>query len=134
MNYWLLKTEPGTYSWNDLVRDKKGVWDGVRNFQARKHLSGIAKGDLAFIYHTGEEKAVVGIAKVTQGPYPEPKDPAWVAVNLAPDKALRNPVALSTIKKDKSLQKMVLVKASRLSVQPVTETEFKRIIELSVSP
>src|SRR6185503_18952935 len=98
MNYWLLKTEPGTFSWNDLLKDKKAVWDGVRNFQARKHLKEMQKGDQAFIYHTGEEKAVVGVAEVTRSSYPEPKDPAWIAVDLAPVKALKNPVTLSAIK------------------------------------
>jgi predicted RNA-binding protein with PUA-like domain len=131
MNYWLLKTEPETYSWNDLVRDKKGVWDGVRNFQARKNLQAMAKGDIAMIYHTGEQKAIVGLATVTRSPYPEPKDPAWVAVDLVPDKPLKNPVALSSIKKEKSLAGMVLVKAARLSVQPVQPAEFKKIMELS---
>lgn len=131
MNYWLLKTEPDTYGWNDLVRDKKGVWDGVRNFQARKNLNSMTKGDIALIYHTGEEKAVVGISVVARGPYPEPKDPQWVAVDLSPEKPLKKPVSLAAIKKDKALQKMVLVKAARLSVQPVTAEEFKRILELS---
>lgn len=131
MNYWLLKTEPDTYSWHDLVRDKKGVWDGVRNFQARRHLKTMAKGDVAMIYHTGEEKAIVGLATVTRDPYPEPKDPAWVAVDLSPYKPLKNPVALSVIRKDKNLAGMVLVKAARLSVQPVRPEEFKRILELS---
>jgi predicted RNA-binding protein with PUA-like domain len=131
MNYWLLKTEPETYSWNDLVRDKKGVWDGVRNFQARKNLKAMVKGDVAMIYHTGEEKAIVGLAKVTRDAYPEPKDPDWVAVDLAPDKPLKTPVALASIRKDKSLAGMVLVKAARLSVQPVRPEEFKRIIDLS---
>jgi predicted RNA-binding protein with PUA-like domain len=131
MSYWLLKTEPDTYGWNDLVRDKKGVWDGVRNFQARKNLNSMARGDIALIYHTGQEKSVVGLATVTRGPYPEPKDPQWVAVDLAPDKPLKQPVSLAVIKKDKGLQKMVLVKAARLSVQPVTVGEFKRILELS---
>ncbi len=131
MNYWLLKTEPETYSWADLVRDKKGVWDGVRNFQARKNLGTMAKGDVALIYHTGDQKAIVGLATVTRAPYPEPKDPAWVAVDLAPDRPLKNPVPLSAIRKDKPLSGMVLVKVSRLSVQPVRPEEFKRILELS---
>jgi predicted RNA-binding protein with PUA-like domain len=131
MNYWLLKTEPETYSWEDLVRDKKGVWDGVRNFQARKNLNAMAKGDYALIYHTGDVKAIVGISTVMKGPYPEPKSPDWVAVDLAPDKPLKNPVTLARVKQDKSLQKMMLVKAARLSVQPVTQDEFKRILELS---
>lgn len=134
MNYWLLKTEPETYSWEDLVRDKKGVWDGVRNFQARKNLNAMTKGDCALIYHTGDVKAIVGIATVMKGPYPEPKSPDWVAVDLAPDKPLKNPVTLARVKQDKNLQKMVLAKAARLSVQPVTQEEFKRILELSTKP
>lgn len=131
MNYWLLKTEPDTYSWNDLVKDKKGVWDGVRNFQARSNLKAMAKGDVAFIYHTGDEKAIVGIALVTRGAYPEPKDAAWVAIDLAPDKPLKKAVTLADIRKEKSLAGMVLVRAARLSVQPVKQEEFKRILELS---
>ncbi len=134
MNYWLLKTEPETYSWEDLVKEKKGVWDGVRNFQARKNLNAMAKGDRAFIYHTGDQKAIVGIALVTKDPYPEPKSPAWVAVDLAPDKALKKPVSLAQIKQDKALQKMVLVRAARLSVQPVSREEFQYILELSTNP
>ena len=109
MNYWLLKTEPSTFSWSDLVRDKKAVWDGVRNFQARKYLKEIKKGDSALIYHTGEEKAIIGISKVTREAYPETKDPDWVAIDLAPEKALKSPVTLIRIKADKPLQKMVLV-------------------------
>lgn len=134
MNYWLLKTEPETYSWDDLVRDNKGVWDGVRNFQARRNLKAMVKGDVALIYHTGEQKAVVGIANVSKGPYPEPGDPDWIAIDLVPDKPLKNPVALSRIRQDKPLQKMVLVKAARLSVQPVTPGEYQRILELSKKP
>jgi predicted RNA-binding protein with PUA-like domain len=134
MNYWLLKTEPATFSWGDLLRDKKAVWDGVRNFQARKYLKEMKKGDCAFIYHTGDEKSIVGISIVTREAYPEIKEPAWVAVNLVPDKALKNPVSLARIKQDKSLQKMVLVKAARLSVQPVSSEEYKRVLELSIKP
>lgn len=134
MNYWLLKTEPETYSWDTLARDKHGVWDGVRNFQARKHLKSMAKGDRALIYHTGEEKAIVGIATVTRGPYAEPKSPDWIAVDLAPQKKLNNPVTLAAVKQDKRLQKMVLVRAARLSVQPVTPEEFEHIVELSDKP
>lgn len=131
MNYWLLKTEPGTFSWQDLVRDKKAVWDGVRNFQARKHLKEMAKGDIALIYHTGEEKSVVGIGVVTRAGYPEPGDPAWIAVDLAPQMPLKHPVSLAKIKADKALSGMVLVKAARLSVQPVKKEEFDRIMSLS---
>ncbi|NOT75861.1 MAG: EVE domain-containing protein [Cyclobacteriaceae bacterium] len=134
MNYWLLKTEPETFSWNDLIRDKKAVWDGVRNFQARNHLKNMKLGDKALIYHTGEEKAVVGISTVVRESYPEPKEPDWVAVDLAPDKALKNPVSLAKVKQDKSLQQMVLVKVARLSVQPVLKSEFDKIMELSSKP
>ncbi len=131
MNHWLLKTEPATFSWSDLLRDKKATWDGVRNFQARKNLKEIKKGDRAFIYHTGDEKAIIGISTIIKEGYPEPKAPDWVAVDLAPEKVLKNPVTLARIKQDKSLQKMVLVRAARLSVQPVTKEEFDRILELS---
>lgn len=131
MNYWLVKTEPDTYSWNDLVKDKKTVWDGVRNFQARTNLKGMKKGDTVFVYHTGDEKSIIGVAKVLNEPYPEPKDKAWVAVDLGPEKKLKNPVSLSQIKADKRLANMVLVRASRLSVQPVKPEEFSLILTLS---
>jgi predicted RNA-binding protein with PUA-like domain len=130
MNHWLLKTEPGTYSWDDLVRDKKTGWDGVRNFQARNNLKAMKKGDQAFIYHSGEEKSIIGIAKITKEGFPDPKDKDWVAVEIAPVKKLKNPVSLAQIKSDKRLSSMVLVKASRLSVQPVKEAEFSLIITL----
>ena len=131
MNYWLLKTEPDTFSWDDLVRDKKTGWDGIRNFQARSHLKAIKKGDMAFVYHTGEEKSVIGIAKVTKENYPDPKDNEWVAIEIAPVNKLKNPVTLAQIKADKRLTNMVLVRASRLSVQPVKKDEFDMIIALS---
>jgi predicted RNA-binding protein with PUA-like domain len=131
MNYWLVKTEPDTFSWDDLVRDKKTVWDGVRNFQARNNLKGMKKGDLAFFYHTGDEKAIVGIAKVIKEGYPEPKDNEWLAVDIAPDRKLKNPVTLAQIKADKRLANMVLVRASRLSVQSVKPEEFDLIVALS---
>ena len=131
MNYWLLKTEPDTFSWDDLVRDKKTGWDGVRNFQARSHHKAMKKGDLAFVYHTGEKKSVVGIAKVTKENYPDPKDNEWVAIEIAPVSKLKNPVGLAQIKADKRFTTMVLVKASRLSVQPVKKEEFDMIVALS---
>ena len=133
MNYWLVKSEPGTFSWDDLVRDKKTVWDGVRNFQARNNLKNMKKGDLAFFYHTGEDKAIVGIGKIIKEGYPEPKDNNWIAVDIAPDKKLKKPVTLAQIKEDKRLVNMVLVKASRLSVQPVKAEEFDLILALSES-
>jgi predicted RNA-binding protein with PUA-like domain len=131
MNYWLMKTEPSTFSWDDLVRDKKTGWDGVRNFQARNNLKAMKKGDLAFIYHSMEDKAVVGIAKITKENYPDPKDKDWVAVEISPEKKLKRPVTLAEVKADKRLVDMVLVKSSRLSVQPVTAAEFDMIIALS---
>lgn len=131
MNYWLLKTEPDTFSWADLVRDKTAVWDGVRNFQARSNLKAMKKGDLVFVYHTGDEKAVVGIAEISREAYPEPKDKDWVAVDIKPVKKLKSPVDLGTIKKDKRLATMVLVRSARLSVQPVKKEEFDWIVGLS---
>ncbi len=131
MNYWLVKSEPDTYSWDDLVKDKKTVLDGVRNFQARNNLKSMKKGDSVLFYHSNEGKEIVGIAKVAKEGYPEPKDNDWVAVDLAPDKKLKNPVTLAQIKADKRLSNMVLVKASRLSVQPVKAEEFDIILALS---
>lgn len=131
MNYWLLKTEPGTYGWSNLVSDKKTVWDGVRNFQARNHLKNMKAGDSLFIYHSGEEKAIIGTGKVLKEAYPDPKDKEWVVVEIGVGKKLKKPVTLSTIKATKKLATMVLVRASRLSVQPVTEDEFNTILELS---
>ena len=131
MNYWLVKTEPGTYSWDDLVRDKKTVWDGVRNFQARNNIKAMKKGDAVFIYHSGEDKAVIGTAKIAKEAYPDPKDKDWVVVEISADKKLKKPVTLSQIKSLKKLSEMVLVRASRLSVQPVREDEFNTVIELS---
>lgn len=131
MNYWLLKTEPGTYGWSNLVSDKKTVWDGVRNFQARNHLKNMKAGDSLFIYHSGEDKAIIGTGKVLKEAYPDPKDKEWVVVEIGVGKKLKKPVTLSTIKATKKLATMVLVRASRLSVQPVTEDEFNTILELS---
>jgi predicted RNA-binding protein with PUA-like domain len=131
MNYWLVKTEPETYSWDHLVKEKKGTWDGVRNFQARSNMKAMEKGDKVFVYHTGDEKSIIGIAKVVKEHYPEPKDPEWVAVDLSPEKKLKKPISLSQVKSDKRLADMVLVRASRLSVQPVKEEEFDLIVSLS---
>jgi predicted RNA-binding protein with PUA-like domain len=131
MNYWLMKTEPGTYSWDDLVRDKKTTWDGVRNFQARNNIKAMKKGDQVFIYHSGEDKAIIGLASVAKEHYPDPKDNDWAVVDIAADKKLKKPVTLAQIKADKRLTNMVLVKASRLSVQPVSKDEFSMILSLS---
>jgi predicted RNA-binding protein with PUA-like domain len=131
MNYWLMKTEPSTYSWDDLVKDKKTTWDGVRNFQARNNLKAMKKGDLVFIYHSMDDKAVVGIGRISKENFADPKDESWVAVEVSAEKKLKNPVTLAQIKSDKRLVNMTLVKSSRLSVQPVTKEEFDFVIALS---
>jgi predicted RNA-binding protein with PUA-like domain len=131
MNYWLVKTEPETYSWDDLVRDKTTVWDGVRNFQARNNLRAMKKGDLILIYHSMSDKAVIGLGKISKEAFPDPKDKEWVAVEISAGKKLKKPVLLSQIKSVKKLSDMVLVKSSRLSVQPVKEDEFNAVLELS---
>jgi predicted RNA-binding protein with PUA-like domain len=131
MNYWLMKTEPGTYSWDDLVRDKKTTWDGVRNFQARSNLKAMKKGDLVFFYHSGEEKSIIGIAEVSKEFFPDPKDKEWSAVEIVSKRKLKKPVTLSTIKSDKRLSTMYLVRAARLSVQAVKKEEFDIVLQLS---
>lgn len=131
MNYWLMKSEPSVYSWADLERDKKATWDGVRNFQARNNLKAMKKDDLAFLYHSNEDKAIIGIVKIVKENYPEPKDKNWVVVDIAPVERLKSPVSLAQIKSDKRLAEMVLVRSSRLSVQPVRKEEFDMIIKLS---
>jgi predicted RNA-binding protein with PUA-like domain len=132
MRHWLLKSEPDAYSWADLVRDKKGRWDGVRNFTARNNLRAMAKGDLCLFYHSVSEKAVVGICKVVGTAYPDPTADTgqWVCVDVAPVRALKTSVELATIKEDPALSKTELVRQGRLSVVPLTEAEFLRIVEL----
>ena len=135
MAYWLLKTEPEEFSWDDQVkRGKKGEpWSGVRNFTARKHLKEMKKGDNFFFYHTGDEKQVVGIGKVIREAYPDPtaeKDEPWVAVTTGADKPLPKPVTLAAIKADSRFKDMPLVKYGRLSVQPVTDAQWKAICKM----
>ncbi|MFN3839858.1 MAG: EVE domain-containing protein [Cyclobacteriaceae bacterium] len=132
MNYWLVKTEPETYSWDNLVNDKKVTWDGVRNFRARSNLKKMAKNDLVFIYHTGDEKAIIGLAKVTREAFPDPTDKDWVAVELTPQKKLARPVTLAEIKANKKLAAMTLVRVARLSVQPVLPEEHEIILKTSM--
>lgn len=132
IRYWLLKSEPGTYSFADLVRDKSTAWDGVRNFQARNHLRMMQPGDTAFVYHSGEDKAVVGVATVVRSAYPDPtdKEAVWSAVDLKPERPLARPVCLAEFKKDPILKSAPLVRQSRLSVMPITPAEAKRILAL----
>ncbi len=130
MNYWLVKSEPGTYSWADLVRDGRTVWDGVRNFQARNNLRAMHSGDLALFYHSGDERSVLGVARIASDPYPDPKAKDWTVVDVQPDYGLKAPVTLDRIKEATALNEMVLVRQSRLSVQPVRKPEFDAIVKL----
>ena len=130
MNYWLVKSEPGTYSWADLTRDGRTVWDGVRNFQARNNLRAMRDGDLALFYHSGDERSVLGVARVASDPYPDPKAKDWTVVDVQPDYALKAPVTLDRIKDETALKEMVLVRQSRLSVQPVRKPEFDAIVKM----
>ena len=133
MNYWLVKSEPEAYSWAQFVKDRKTAWTGVRNFQARNNLRAMKSGDRVLFYHSNEGKNVVGIATVVKAAYPDPTaaEGDWFCVDLAAVATLAQPVGLDTIRTDQLLQEMVLVKNSRLSVQPVTEKQFNRVRELA---
>lgn len=135
MNYWLIKTEPGTYSWEDLKKDKETFWDGVRNYQARNNLREMKKGDLCLYYHSVNEKSVLGVAKVSKEAYQDPTtdDDRWVAVDVVPDQEFDRPVTLAMVKAEPDLAEMVLVKNSRLSVQPVRPEEFDKIVAMGMS-
>lgn len=129
MAYWLLKTDPDTYSFEDLEREKKTVWDGVSNNLALKYLREMKKGDLALIYHTGDEKCVVGIAEIASDPYPDPKqgDPKLVVVDIKPGKRLPRSVPLAEIKANQDFQDFLLVKMGRLSVMPVSQQQWEHL-------
>lgn len=133
MSFWLIKSEPFKYSWDQFVKDKQTFWDGVRNYQARNNLRAMKKGELALWYHSNEGLEIVGIAKVVTEAYQDPttEETAWVVVDFKPVKKLKKPVSLATVKADKRLANMALVKAQRLSVQPVTDEEWDIIMELS---
>ena len=133
MNHWLIKSEPNTYSWDDFVKLGRDHWYGVRNYQARNNLKTMLAGDLALFYHSVNEKAVVGLAEVVREFYPDPTstNDAWVVVDLVPIQKLKNSVTLAMIKEDDRLSEMVLVKNSRLSVQPVSQEAFDIIIGMS---
>jgi predicted RNA-binding protein with PUA-like domain len=126
--HWILKTEPSTYSWDDLERETTAVWDGVRNPVALRNLAAMQPGDDALIYHTGDEKAVIGLARVTKTAYPDPKanDPKLLVVELAAVRRLPRPVTLREIKADPAFRDSGLVRQGRLSVVPVTEDQFAR--------
>lgn len=130
--YWLVKSEPETYSWSDLVRDKRTDWTGVRNYAARLHLRAMQTGDQVFVYHSGDDKSVIGIARVTKPAFPDTTadEEGWVAVELAAVAPLKQPVTLAQIKADGVLKAMTFVRQSRLSVSPVTAAEFARLKKL----
>jgi predicted RNA-binding protein with PUA-like domain len=131
-NYWLVKQEPTSYSWSDFRRDHGTSWTGVRNYTARNNLRKMQKGDEVLFYHSVEEKAVVGIAQVKRVAYPDPtaKEGDWSTVDLVPGRALSKPVTLAEIKATRSLQKLALIRQSRLSVLPVSGVEFRKIVEM----
>jgi len=133
MAYWLVKSEPSTYSYDQLVKDGSTVWDGVRNYAARNNLRDMKKGDEVFFYHSNEGMEIVGIAMVVKEAYQDPttEDKNWVVVDLKPVKSLQNPVTLTDIKAEPKFENMELVKNSRLSVQKVTPDEWKLIMKMS---
>jgi len=133
MQHWLVKQEPESYPWTQLLKDKRTSWDGVRNFAARTHLKAMKVGDVVFYYESGDAKSVVGIAEVSKEAYPDPTadEDGWVSVELKAVKSLPRPVTLAEVKADSSLKDMALVRISRLSVQPVKKSEFDRIVAMS---
>lgn len=133
MNYWLMKTEPGTYSWDDLVKEKRTHWDGVRNFQARNNMRAMKAGDLVFVYHSVKEKTIKGVAKVVKEAYPDhtAKEGDWSMVDITPVKPLKKERTLEEIKANPKLKEMVLVNNSRLSVQPVKKSEWIECLKMA---
>ena len=133
MNYWLVKSEPDTYSWSQLLGDRRTAWTGIRNYAARNHLRAMKSGDPVFFYHSGDEKSVVGLARVAKESYTDPTadDGDWSAVDIAAEKPLVRQVTLAQIKADKTLKEMVLAKQSRLSVSPVSREQFERLLKLA---
>ncbi len=133
MNYWLVKSEPFKYSWDDFVKEGKSVWDGVRNYQARNNLKAMKKGDWVFFYHSNEGVEVVGLAEISKEFYQDPttEDDRWVVVELKPIKKLAKTVTLKSMKSDERLSNLALIKQSRLSVTPVLKAEFDIILSLA---
>ena len=131
MAFWLMKSEPASYGWADLVRDGGTEWDGVRNNAARLHLRAMKAGDEALLYHSMSDKAVVGVMRIARGPAPDPKDPDWVSVRVEPVRALERPVTLAAIKAEPALKDMELIRQSRLSVAPVRPEEWALILRMA---
>jgi len=130
MAYWLMKSEPSNYGWDDLVRDGRTEWDGVRNNAARLHLRAMKPGDQALFYHSMTDKAVVGIMRVSRGLQPDPKDNDWVSVEVEPVRPLERPVTLAAIKAEPKLKAMELLRQSRLSVAPVRKSEWDQVLNM----
>jgi predicted RNA-binding protein with PUA-like domain len=133
MAHWLMKSEPSSYSWQDLVRDGSTEWDGVRNNAARLHLKAMKAGDEAFFYHSMDERAVIGIMRIAREAAPDPRDSDWVSVKVEPVRALEHPVTLKAVKAEPRLQKMELIRQSRLSVAPVRDEEWAVVLEMARS-
>lgn len=133
MAYWLMKSEPSSYGWDDLVRDGSTEWDGVRNPAARINLRAMKPGDEAFFYHSMDERQVVGIMRIASEPHPDPKDPAWVSVRVEPVRPLERPVTLKAIKAEPALAKMELLRQSRLSVAPVRADEWRKVLAMAAA-
>ncbi len=131
MAYWLMKSEPGSYSWDDLVRDGATEWDGVRNPAARLHLKAMKAGDEALFYHSGDERAAVGIMRISRDARPDAKDANWVSVAVEPVRPLAAPVTLKAIKAEPKLAKIELIRQSRLSVSPVRDAEWRTILKMA---
>ena len=131
MARWLMKSEPESYGWADLERDGATEWDGVRNNAARLHLKAMRAGDEAFFYHSMSDKAVIGIMRVVRGAEPDPKAPDWVRVKVEPVRKLQRPVTLAEIKAEPALAKMELIRQSRLSVAPVRDEEWAKVLEMA---
>jgi predicted RNA-binding protein with PUA-like domain len=131
MSYWLIKSEPDVYSWEQLVRDKHTVWDGIRSYASRIHLKAMKKGDSVFFYHSNKGMEIVGIASVSKETFPEPEtEDKWFAIEIKPLRKMRLPVTLEQIKKEKSLSAMALIRIGRLSVQPVSVKEWQTIMKM----
>jgi len=131
MNYWLVKQEPESYSFDALTKDVKTDWTGVRNFQARNNLRAMKLGDKVLYYHTGAEKSVAGIAEVSREEFPDPTDEKWIAVEIKASEKLAKPVSLEQIRTEKSLENIALIKQSRLSVMPLKKEEFETIVKMA---
>jgi predicted RNA-binding protein with PUA-like domain len=131
MAYWLMKSEPESYAWEDLLRDGETEWDGVRNNAARLHLRAMKPGDQGFFYHSGDTKAVVGLMEIISDPHPDPKHTDWVAVRVKPSEPVNPPITLKAMKAEPKLADMVMLRQSRLSVSPVRDAEWKALLALS---